>query len=78
MTLEISEHGLSAVLASPLDAGTTAQLEPVAEHILTAQVRYNIGKVHGFEFLQITEEQISKLREKCGMLPLYPPNKMGI
>lgn len=78
MTLEISEHGLSAVLASPLKVGSTAQLEPITENRLTAQVRYSFGKVHGFEFLQVSEEQTNKLREKCGRLPLYPPNKMGI
>jgi hypothetical protein len=78
MTLEISEHGLSAVLASSLKVGGTAQLEPVAENRLAAQVRYIIGKVHGFEFQQVTEEQTNKLRKKCSRLPLYPPNKMGI
>ena len=78
MTLEISERGLSAVLASPLKVGAMAQLEPVADNRLTAQVRYSIGRVHGFEFLQVTEEQANKLREKCSRLPVYPPNKMGI
>jgi len=78
MTLEISEHGLSAVLASSLQVGGIAQLEPVAENTLTAQVRYSVGRVHGFEFMEVSDEQIQKLREKCRQLPLYPPNKMGI
>jgi hypothetical protein len=78
MTLEISEHGLSAVLAFPVKVGGTAQLEPVAESRLTAEVRYSIGRVYAFEFLQVTEEQTHKLLEKCRRLPLYPSNKMGI
>jgi hypothetical protein len=78
MTLEISESGLSAVLASPVQLNGTVQLEPVAGGSVTAQVRHNAGRVYGFEFLQITEEQTHKLRDLCRRLPRYPPNKMGI
>jgi hypothetical protein len=78
MTLEISERGLSAVFACPLAVGDTVQLEPVADDSVTAQVRHNVGKVYGFEFLQVTEEQTSKIRDDCRRLPLYPPNSMGV
>jgi hypothetical protein len=79
MTLEISESGLSAVLSSPVKIGDSVQLEPIASGTVTARVRYNVGKVYGFEFLQISEIQIEKLRDDCRRLPHYPRvNKMGI
>ncbi len=78
MTLEISESGLSAVLATPVRVGATVQLDLVPAGTVTAQVRHNVGRVYGFEFLQITEEQINQLRNECRRLPLYPANKMGI
>lgn len=78
MTLEISEGGLSAVLSSPVKIGAAVQLEPVASGAVIAQVRHNVGKVYGFQFVKISEEQIDKLRDECRRLPLYPPNRMGI
>lgn len=78
MTLEISESGLSAMLASPLKVGDSVRLEPVAAGAVTAQVRHNVGAIYGFEFLQVAEEQIDKLRDTCHRLQRYPPNKRGI
>jgi hypothetical protein len=78
MIIEISERGLSAVLASPLEVGDNVRLEPIAASGVTAEVRHRVGKVHGFQFLQITEEQTLKLRSECRRLPRYPRNRMGI
>ncbi len=78
MTLEISEGGLSAVLASPLNLGGTVQLESVAPGAISAQVSHKVGKIYGFEFLKLTEEQATRLRFICGRLPRYPDNKLGI
>jgi hypothetical protein len=78
MTLEISESGLSAVLASSVKVGGTVLLEPIADGSVTAEVRHNVGKVYEFTFLQMTPEQTSKLRDDCRRLPRCPPNKMGI
>jgi hypothetical protein len=78
ITLEISESGLSAVLASSVKLGGTVQLEPVAAGTVTAEVRHNVGKVYGFAFLQMTGEQTLKLRNECRGLPRFPPNRMGI
>jgi hypothetical protein len=78
ITLEISESGLSAVLSSPLKVGDTARLEPVGGGAVTAEVRHHTGKVYGFKFLQVTDEQIKRLQDDCRRLPRYPPNKMGI
>ena len=78
MTLEISEGGLSAVLAFPVNLGDTVQLGPIAAGMVTAQVRHNVGRIYGFQFLQISEAQIKKLREDCTRLPLFFPNHMSI
>jgi hypothetical protein len=78
MTLEISESGLSAVLASAVKLGDTVVLEPVGGGAVTAKVRHNVGKVYEFTFLKMTPEQTQKLRDECLRLPRYPPNKMGI
>jgi hypothetical protein len=78
MTLEISESGLSAVLASAVKVGNTVLLEPVAGSTVTAKVRRNVGRVYEFTFLKMTLEQIQKLHDDCLRLPRYPPNRMGI
>jgi len=78
ITLEISEGGLSAALSSPVEVRGTVQLESVTAGKVTAQVRHSVGKIYGFQFLQITEKQIQILRNDCRKLPLYPQNRMGI
>jgi PilZ domain len=79
MTLEVSEGGLSAVLVSELKIGETVKVYPVAGETLTAQVRHRVGRVYGFEFLEVSDRQAIRLRHTCSKLPRYPnDNKMGI
>ena len=78
ITLEISDGGLSAVLAAPLKIGDKVQLEKLAPGIVSAQVCRQIGKVYAFEFVQLTSDQADKIREECRRLPLFPSNHMGI
>lgn len=79
MTLEISEAGLSAVLASPLEIGARVKIYPVAGETLAAQVRRKVGKIYGFEFLKVTDEQILRIRQVSSRLPRYPEeNGIGI
>ena len=78
ITLEISDGGLSAVLAAPVKVGAMVQLERVAPGTISAQICRQIGRVYGFEFLQLTREQVSKIRDDCRRLPLYPSNSTGI
>jgi hypothetical protein len=79
MTLEVSEGGLSAVLVSELKIGETVKVYPIVGETLTAEVRHRVGKIHGFEFVEVSDQQISLLREACARLPRYPENnKMGI
>ena len=78
MTIEISESGLSAALGVELQIGDTVHLAPVGGGTVIAQVRRRIGKIYGFEFLQISAEQTSSLRATCLRLPRYPDNRLGI
>jgi hypothetical protein len=78
MIVEIRERGLSVMLASPLELGDNVRLEPVAASAVIAEVCHRVGKVHGFQFLQITEEEILTLRSECRRLPRYRRNRMGI
>ena len=79
MTLEISEMGLSAALASDLKIGETVKLYPLADETWTAQVRHKVGNIYGFEFLDPSDKQVGRLRDICSRLPRYPENnKMGV
>lgn len=79
ITLEISEGGLSAVLVSELQIGDLVKVYPIAGETLVAQVRRRVGRVYGFEFLNPSDQQVSRLREVCSRLPRYPDsNRMGI
>jgi hypothetical protein len=78
ITLEISNGGLSAVLAAPLKLGDIVQLENFAPGTVLAHVCRQLGKVYGFEFLHLTDDQANKIREDCRRLPFYPSNHTGI
>jgi hypothetical protein len=78
MTLEISVRGLSAVVSSPINVGDIVDLCPIAGGTVTAQARYSVGKVYGFEFLKITEKQVRKIAKECENLPTYNGKRMGI
>jgi hypothetical protein len=78
MTLEISESGLSAVLAAPLKVGETVDLEPVGGDRAKARVCHNVGRVHGFQFIDLSYEQSTSIKEQCKKLPQYKLNRLGI
>ena len=78
ITLEISESGLSAVFGVPLQVGDKTEVEPVAGGKASARIRRNLGKVYGFEFLDLTTEQALQLRDKCKKLPIYRCQALGI
>jgi hypothetical protein len=78
ISMEVSESGLSAITAQSLNIGDTVELEPIVASKLSAVVRQNVGKVHGFEFLNLTSEQAYRIRERCKMLPRYRGKLLGI
>jgi hypothetical protein len=78
MTIEISISGLSAILSSPIGVGDIVDLTPIMGTRVTAQVRRNVGKLYGFEFLGLASRQARKIKNECRKLPLYLPNNLGI
>jgi hypothetical protein len=78
ITIEISETGTSAIIANSLKVADTVELEPIAGGTVRAAVRHNVGKVYGFEFLNLTVEQSARIRESCKLLPRYLSKALGI
>jgi hypothetical protein len=78
ISIEISASGLSAIIAGPLTLNDTVELEPIAAVKVLALVRRNIGKIYGFEFLNLTAEQTQRIIESCKLLPLYRGKSLGI
>jgi len=77
ITIEISGSGLSAITAHSLKVNDTVELEPIAGGKVLALVRRNIGRVYGFEFLNLAAEQIDQIAESCKLLPLYQGTSLG-
>jgi len=77
ISIEISESGLSAITADPLKVDDIVTLEPIAGRV-SARVRRHIGRVYGFEFLNVTSEQTERIRESCKMLPRYLGGSLNI
>jgi hypothetical protein len=76
-TRDISEGGLGAVIADPLEPGTRVELEfPVPVHHLplkmTAMVCFRRGFHHGFEFLVKDTNDISVIKRICAEAVLVP------
>src|SRR5262249_31769483 len=70
ISVEISESGMSAVANGRLGVGETVELEPVAGGKLRAVVRYKLGSLYGFEFMNPSEEQVRQITENCKKLDL--------
>jgi hypothetical protein len=69
-TRDISETGLGAVIADPLESGERVILESPLDFadkplVLHAVVCYRRGFHHGFELLAPEEEQAAKIRQVC-------------
>ncbi len=78
ISIEISTSGISAITADLLELNDTVELEVIAAGKVRAVIRHNIGKIYGFEFLNLTPEQTQQIRERCKLLPLYRGKTLGI
>lgn len=78
ISIEISESGISAITADPLKVNDTVELEPVAAGRVSALVRHSMGRVYGFEFLNLTADQTQRIKESCKVLTRYQGNTLGI
>ena len=78
ISIEISASGISAIAADSLKLNDTVELEPIAAGKALAIVRHKIGKIYGFEFLNLTPEQTRQITERCKFLPQYRGKSLGI
>ena len=78
MSIEISEGGMSAAVGVGLKVGDAVELEPVGGAAAVAVVRRILGRLCGFEFLNLSPEQAGKVREMSGMFPLYRPRTLDL
>jgi c-di-GMP-binding flagellar brake protein YcgR len=78
ITIEISQSGMSAITADALTVNETVELEPITAGKVSAMVHRAVGRVYGFEFLNLSPEQAQKITEMCKSLPLYRGKSLGI
>jgi hypothetical protein len=69
---------MSAITADALTINETVELEPIAAGKVSAVVHRAVGRVYGFEFLNLTPEHGQKITEICKSLPLYRGKALGI
>jgi PilZ domain len=78
MSVEISECGASVIVGAFLKVGDMVELEPVGGGRAAAVVRRILGKLCGFEFIDLHPEQAGKIREMCKMLPAYRSSTLDL
>ncbi|MGA8428411.1 MAG: PilZ domain-containing protein [Candidatus Sulfotelmatobacter sp.] len=78
ITMEISENGLSALVGAEFRVGQQLELAPVGGGKAAAIVRRSVGRLCGFEFLGLSQEQVQNIRERCKTLPLYRGGTIGV
>jgi PilZ domain len=76
--IEFSESGMSAITAESLKVDDIVKIELIGGGTMLAVVRRNIGRISGFEFLNVTAEQGQRIRDSCKVLPLYRDTSLGI
>jgi hypothetical protein len=67
----LGEGGLGAEIPVPLGEGHTVLLDLLLWNqyvTLPASVRYHTGTLHGFQFLDVTQEQRAVIRQYCETL----------
>jgi hypothetical protein len=78
ISIEISETGISAITADSLEVNEMVELEPIAAGKVLALVRRNVGRVYGFEFLNLAPDQTQQIRASCKLLSRYQCRTLGI
>ena len=78
MSVEISECGMSAVTRASLGVGDSVDVDPIGGGAVSAVVRRSLGRLCGFEFLNLSAAQAGKIREMCRMLPLYRSKTLDV
>ena len=78
ISIEISKSGLSAITSDSLKVDETVELEPIPGGKVQAVVRRKLCRVYGFEFLNLTAEQIQLITKSCKRLPVYKGSPLAI
>jgi hypothetical protein len=76
--MEISEHGLSALIGRDLNVGDRLELEPIGGAKAEAIVCRTAGRLCAFEFLNLSPQQLGWIQERCKKLPLYSGQRPGV
>lgn len=71
MSVEISEGGMSAMANGLLRVSEIVELDPVAGGRTSATVRHKLGQLYGFEFVQMSAEQVHRIMENCRKSKLW-------
>jgi hypothetical protein len=78
LTIEMSESGLSAAISAPLKVGDQVTIDSIGSAKAVAVVRRITGRVFGFEFSGLSQEQKEWIVEKCRTLPPYLGDSLNI
>lgn len=71
-SFEISQGGMSAVFPNAqLEVGERVELAPVLGYEVQAEVRHVHKHMFGFEFMDLAEDQVRAIVEKCKGLPEF-------
>jgi hypothetical protein len=62
----------------PLTVGQRVSLGPVCGDRVSAIVRHIVDRVCGLEFLDLSEDQVKRIRTLCIRLPHYEGGATGI
>jgi hypothetical protein len=62
-SVDISGSGLAAMANGLLRVGETVEIAPVAGGRALALVRHKLGRLYGFEFVDIRTEQVARIGE---------------
>jgi len=62
ISVDMSTSGLSAMVSGALSEGDTVTMEPVAGEPASARVGHKLGRLYGFEFVDLSAEQTAKNR----------------
>jgi hypothetical protein len=77
ISVDMSASGLSAMVSGLLTQGDTVLLEPVAGGPASARVRHKLGRLYGFEFVDLTAQQGERIVQSCQKSRRHRRNAKG-
>ena len=80
VSLEVSEAGMSAIVRQTLRVGERVEVQihlPSGDVRVAAMVRGSTGKHYGFQFVDLSPEQLQRIASSCKLLKPYAGNVYG-